>query len=66
MLSQSKPHVQENPAGEGASVSEDIKRPASEVFQNTSNLKRVVFSQQSSNKPRWIPSHEGEKGSKNA
>ena len=64
MISQSKPHVQESPDGEGPSVSEEIKRPASEVLQNISNLKRVGFSQQSPNKSRGMLSRKVERGSK--
>ena len=48
----------------GLTVSEVIKCLDSEVFQNTSNLNKVCFTQQSSNSPSGIPSREGEKGSK--
>ena len=39
----------EIPVSKGASVSEVIKHPASKGVQNTSNLPKVCFSQQSSN-----------------
>ena len=45
MLSQSVPHVQEDPASEGASVSEVIECRDVELFWNTSNLNKVSFDQ---------------------
>ena len=56
--------VQESLLREGASASEVIERPVSEGFQNTSNLNKVRFSQQSPNVPSGMPSIEVEKVSK--
>ena len=57
-------YLQEGPVSEGASVFEVIERPASKVFQNTSNSKKFSFAQQSFNVPSGMPSREGEKESK--
>ena len=43
--------VKESPFIEGESVSQVIKHPVSEGVRNTSNLPKVIFSQQSSNVP---------------
>ena len=42
----SVPHVQENTAIKGVTVSEVTERPYSKVVQNTSNLNRFCFEQQ--------------------
>ena len=63
----SKPHVQEIPSRNVASVYEVIIRPDSKGVRRTSNLKKFHLAQQSSNSPSRIPSYEvdkGEKGSK--
>ena len=61
---QSVPRVQEIPANKGAPVYEVIERPDSKGVQNTSNLPRVNFSQQSSKATSGMPYREGEKVSK--
>ena len=58
MSPQSKMHVQESPARRGVSDSEVHENPVSKGFKNTSNLKTVLFAQQSSNSPSAIPSYE--------
>ena len=61
-LPQSKLCVQESPAIEGASIFKVINHPASEGVLKTSNLNKVCFDQQSSNRHSGVPSREGEKG----
>ena len=56
--------VQESMVSKGSSVSEAIWRPIFKGVQNTSNLPKFHFDQQSSNVPSGIPSHKGEKGPK--
>ena len=51
----------ESPVREGESVSEVIKHPVSKGAQNTSNLLKVCFAQQSFNMPSGMPYCEGEK-----
>ena len=58
MPPQSEPHVQESMSIKGESISKVNKRPDSEGFRNTSNLKIVFFDQQSYNAPSGMPPHE--------
>ena len=50
----------ESKVSEGESVSEVIKHPFSEGVQNTSNLAKVCFAQQSSNVTSGMPYCEGQ------
>ena len=61
---QSVLHTQESPAREGEPVSKVTIRLVSEGVQNTSNLNKFIFAQQSSNSPSGIPSSWVEKGQK--
>ena len=64
MPPQSEPHVQESMSIKGESISKVNKRPDSEGFRNTSNLKIVFFDQQSYNAPSVMPYCEVHKGEK--
>ena len=64
MLLKCVPHVKENSSRKVAPAYEVIEPPASEGVWNTSNSKKLRFTQQLSNVSSGIPSCEGEKGSK--
>ena len=61
---QSKPHVQESLAREGASIYGVIGCLYYEEFKNKKILNKVCLAQQSSKTPSGMPSHEGYKGEK--
>ena len=58
---QPKPHVKENTASKGSSISAVNKRLDFELVKNTSNLQTFRFAQQPPNMPSGIPYREGYK-----